>query len=174
MKEIIHDQEIETITNKEGNYLICLKKDCFLPNPTNYDIILSTFKGYDVIYTGISDNLKTRYKKHFVYENASSSTVQLSIGSLFEYKKFIKNSKSKKKRYIFNDSDSEKLKKWINDNCLFFFEEESNSFTREVELINKYNPPLNLDLNSNIVNESFRSNLSLLRLKNREKVNINN
>src|SRR3989339_666872 len=62
-----------------------------------------------------------------------------------------------------SDNDEEKLSKWMKENLTLFFFKNDNSASNENTLIDKFNPPLNLDKNKNLVNQTFRKELSRLR-----------
>ena len=55
------------------------------------------------------------------------------------------------------------IKKWITGNLLFLYCADEGGQCAEQELINAYNPPLNLLNNSNKVNSQYRKKLSELR-----------
>jgi hypothetical protein len=76
------------IPNLPGNYIICLKPNSKLPK-SDFDFESSKFNLLEVIYTGIAGkSLRKRdYKQHFTGNNAGSSTLRKSLGSLFGYKK---------------------------------------------------------------------------------------
>lgn len=64
--------------------------------------------------------------------------------------------------------DENKLSEWMKHNLLLFFREEKNVINIEEiekELINSYNPPLNIKMNNNTINEDFRELLKELRKK---------
>lgn len=155
---------IETVTNLPGNYIITLREDSNLPN-IGIDVTFHTFQGMDVIYTGLAgSSLQDRdVKKHF-NGNAGSSTLRKSLGCLFGYeliprdRNFDKNKKTK-----FNQEDENQLTIWMKHNLLVFYYPNENYKSLEEKLIQKYNPPLNLDKNHNVVNKEFRQKLSLLR-----------
>lgn len=68
----------------------------------------------------------------------------------------------------FLEVDENKLSEWMKHNLLLFFREEKNVINIEEiekELINSYNPPLNIKMNNNTINEDFRELLKELRKK---------
>ena len=145
---------IETVPNLPGNYIITLREDSNLPN-IGIDVTFHTFQGMDVIYTGLAgSSLQDRdVKKHF-NGNAGSSTLRKSLGCLFGYeliprdRNFDKNKKTK-----FNQEDENQLTIWMKHNLLVFYYPNENYKSLEEKLIQKYNPPLNLDKNHNVVNK---------------------
>lgn len=155
-----NDREID---NKAGNYIICLRKGSKLPK-VDINPIFKTFKGLEVIYTGIaSKSLRNRdYKQHFTGNNAGSSTLRKSLGSLFGYNKILRDSKTKK-RTKFNPEDEQKLSEWMKANLILYYSTSKDYLKIEEELIKSLNPPLNIKDNYNIENKEFRNLLSKLR-----------
>ena len=150
------------IPNSKGNYFIVLKANCKLPN-SSVKYICEKFKNKEIIYTGISNkSLRSRdYRQHF-NGTAGNSTLRKSIGSMFGWKKIprdkIANGKTK-----FNEADENKLSEWMKHNLELYFYSNLTPDKHEIELINVFNPPLNLSKNRNIINAEFRSELSRLR-----------
>jgi hypothetical protein len=169
----------KVIPNKFGHYFICLKKSINLPNSENTEIIYSEIFDFQVIYTGIRKDIRSRFTAHFEKKDASRSTFQLSLGSLFGYKTFLD---PKDNRYRFKTIDSINLKEWIYCNCFFIYLESKRDIYSKKEakclnvsenltvegdedlFISIYNPPLNIKKTSHIIdNKLFRSKLSDLR-----------
>ncbi len=152
------------IANSPGNYILCLKKNSNLP-PVSIKPILTNFEGLQVIYTGIaSGSLRTRdFKQHFKGNNAGRSTLRKSLGALFGYKQIPRDSDPTSGKTKFGNADELKLSEWMCDNLIMYFLPTSNFESIEIELINHFNPPLNLKDNSNIINFDFRRLLSSLR-----------
>lgn len=172
MKIFRHNNEDKkNITNKFGHYFICLKKNIYLPNPENIKIIYTEILDFKVIYTGIRKDVRSRFTAHFEKMDASRSTFQLSLGSLFGYKKYL----NPKDRYKFNTKDSEKLKEWIYKNCIFIYLKSGRDDYSKVEkdektFISIYNPPLNLSKTSDLIdNKLFRDYLSRIRNSNKDE-----
>lgn len=154
------------IPNELGNYLLCLRKKSRLPKISIEPIFIRRFEEFDVIYTGISCNLRKRdYRQHFIGNNAGRSTIRKSLGVLFGYNKIPrdKNGKSNKKKFEANDEI--KLSKWMAKNLILFFSPTSKFIELETELINHFNPPLNLKGNHNPINKEYRNELKRLRRK---------
>ena len=61
--------------------------------------------------------------------------------------------------------DEASITEWMNKNLLVLFVENLNYEKDEQELIDKFNPPLNLDKNKNIINSNYRQQLSRLRTR---------
>lgn len=155
------------LPNVAGNYVFLLRKGSQLPKidiePKIPEVTLDG-NTYQAIYTGIaSESLRQRvYHYHFVGNDASSSTLRKSIGSLFGYDLILrKESDTKHKK--FQPADEEKLTEWMISNLLLVFVENADPEPLEEKLIAELNPPLNLDKNHNMVNKEFRALLSKLR-----------
>ncbi len=152
----------QSIPNEKGNYLILLKENSNLPK-TNALINWKYYKNKKVVYTGISNkSLRSRdFKQHFT-GTAGNSTLRKSIGSMFGFKKIprdkIDNGKTK-----FNKDDENKLTQWMKNNLELHYFTNQTPDKYEQELIDIFNPPLNLSKNKNIVNLEFRKELSQLR-----------
>ncbi|OGU41353.1 MAG: hypothetical protein A3K31_17010 [Ignavibacteria bacterium RIFOXYA12_FULL_35_25] len=154
----------DDIPNKAGNYIVCLNNNSKLPD-IGIRCETSKINNLEVIYTGIaSKSLRTRdYKQHFNGNNAGRSTLRKSIGSMFKYKQVPRDKDPNTGKTKFSDDDEEKLSKWMKENLTLFFFKNDNSASNENTLIDKFNPPLNLDKNKNLVNQTFRKELSRLR-----------
>ena len=152
------------IPNLPGNYIICLKSNSKLPN-SNFDYLTLKFNSFEVIYTGIAGkSLRKRdYKQHFTGNNAGTSTLRKSLGSLFCYKKVPRDKDPSNGKTKFGLTDEMKLSKWMKENLILFYAKNADPDSYESMLINKYNPPLNLSMNKNEINKGFRANLSKLR-----------
>lgn len=161
-----------TLPNIPGNYLIVLRPSSQLPQsgitPELRTVEYENIK-YEVIYTGISNaGIRDRdYKQHFAGNNAGKSTLRKSLGCLMGFTKISRDkNKSRNKKTKFNKEDEEALSVWMKENLLLLYctgnsTEEIDKW--EQELINLYNPPLNLLHNKNIVNKEYRANLKKLR-----------
>ena len=151
-----------------GNYIICLKKQSELPK-SEYNVEFQTFDNLKVVYTGIAGkSLKKRdYRQHFK-GNAGSSTLRKSLGVLLGYKLIPRDKNPESRKTKFDLKDESELSEWMNLNLVMYFLPNSDFDDLENQLIDKLNPPLNLSKNKNLINESFRKNLSKLR-NNRNK-----
>jgi hypothetical protein len=154
----------EQIPDSAGNYIICLKKGSLLPDiGVSYE--MKKFQELNVIYTGIAGkSLRKRdYKQHFTGNNAGSSTLRKSLGSMFGYPKIARDKDESNGKTKFRVSDEITLSKWMLSNLVLYF--KSNLSPEELEniLIKELNPPLNLSKNSNLINREFREKLSKLR-----------
>ncbi|MBD3861906.1 GIY-YIG nuclease family protein [Olleya marilimosa] len=146
-----------------GNYIICLRKDSKLPD-LGFNIQLGTFDSLKVIYTGIAGtSLKKRdYRQHF-NGNSGSSTLRKSLGILFNYKLIPRDKNPDSRKTKFELNNELELSEWMNLNLIMYFFPNLNFDDLENKLIEKFNPPLNLSKNKNLINENFRKKLSKLR-----------
>lgn len=154
------------ISASSGNYILCLRTNSKLPivqvKPT-----LTIFDGLQVIYTGIAGgSLRSRdYRQHFKGNNAGRSTLRKSLGVLFGYKQIPRDSDPTTGKTKFGNTDEEKLTEWMCGNLIMYFLPTSNFDSIEIQLINHFNPPLNLKDNHNTINADFRQLLSSLRAR---------
>lgn len=154
------------IANSPGNYILCLRKGSKFPT-VSIRPILTNFEGLQVIYTGIAGgSLRTRdFRQHFKGNNAGRSTLRKSLGVLFGYKQIPRDREPNTGKTKFCNIDEQKLSEWMCDNLIMFFLPTLDFDSIEIELINHFNPPLNLKDNSSIINIDFRRLLSSLRAK---------
>jgi GIY-YIG catalytic domain len=154
------------IPDNPGNYIVCLKKGSKLPD-IGVEYEMKMYRKLNVIYTGIAGkSLRKRdYRQHFKGNNAGSSTLRKSLGSLFGYTKIARDKDPNSGKTKFKKNDEIKLSEWMQSNLVLFFKKNLKPDKLEGELIKKLNPPLNLSKNKNIVNREFRSKLSELRSK---------
>lgn len=156
-----------------GNYLVVLRPSCQLP-AISIKPIISPFEyngeKFDVIYTGISENLKQRdYKQHFTGNNAGRSTLRKSLGCLMGFKQIPRDcNNSNNGKTKFSDEDESILSKWMAENLLLFYYVNDRYEENELELIKCYNPPLNLKSNKNLINREFRSMLTDQRSRKKQ------
>ena len=129
--------------------------------------MMTTYQGLNVIYTGIAGkSLRKRdYKQHFTGNNAGSSTLRKSLGSMFGYVKIPRDKDPNTGKTKFKKTDEIKLSKWMQSNLTLYFKSNIKPEILEDVLIRELNPPLNLSKNSNSVNQGFRNKLSELRSK---------
>lgn len=160
-------------TEECGNYIFLLRPGVKLPEDViKQQPVFTTVKYggvvYDVLYTGVtSDSLYERiFKIHLFGNNAGKSTLRKSLGCLWGYK-FVYRDKNpnpnRKPKTKYNDEDENKITRWMKENVLVLYTPNSNFEDDEDELINTYNPPLNLDKNHNIVNLEYRKKIKELR-----------
>jgi len=156
----------EQIPDNPGNYIVCLRKGSKLPD-VGIEFEMKPYQGFKVIYTGIAGtSLRKRdYRQHFTGNNAGSSTLRKSLGSLFGYPKIARDKNASNGKTKFNISDEIKLSEWMMKNLLLYFKTNSNPDELENELITTLNPPLNLSKNMSLRNKEFRNKLSELRKK---------
>jgi hypothetical protein len=166
---ILFDPEKHTsehIPDQPGNYIVCLKSGASLPE-IGQPFEMAEYQGYDVIYTGIAGkSLRRRdYRQHFTGNNAGSSTLRKSLGSMFGYSKIARDKDPNTGKTKFKPEDEIALSHWMKGNLILFFKSTPDPHTHEGTLINELNPPLNLSKNYNSVNRDFRKKLSELRAK---------
>ena len=154
------------IPDNPGNYIVCLRRGSKLPD-IGTDYVMKAFQKLNVIYTGIAGkSLRKRdYRQHFTGNNAGSSTLRKSLGSLFGYPKIARDKDPSNGKTKFKERDEIQLSEWMQSNLMLYFKSNLNPDSFENELIEELNPPLNLSKNKNIVNREFRSKLSELRSK---------
>ena len=158
---------------QQGNYIFLLRPGVMLPEDmiTSQPIFSTlTYKGtdYRVLYTGVTS--KTLYervfKTHLFGNNAGKSTLRKSLGSLWGYS-FIYRDKNpnpaKTPKTKFRDEDEKAITQWMKQNLLVLVVPNANFDDDETELIETFNPPLNLDKNNNVVNLSYRAQIKKLR-----------
>lgn len=154
------------IANSSGNYILCLRKNSKLPTVLMKPIF-TNFEGLQVIYTGIAgSSLRTRdFRQHFKGNNAGRSTLRKSLGVLFGYKQISRDNDPNTGKTKFDNVDEIILSEWMCNNLIMFFLPTLDFDRIEIELINRFNPPLNLKSNLNMINSDFRRLLSGLRTR---------
>lgn len=154
------------IPDNPGNYIVCLNKGSKLPS-IGIECKTKRFQSLNVIYTGIAGkSLRKRdYRQHFTGNNAGSSTLRKSLGSLFGYPKIARDKDATNGKTKFKENDEIKLSEWMKTNLVLYYKSNLNPDKLEDELIKEYNPPLNLSKNKNIENLDYRKRLSELRNK---------
>jgi hypothetical protein len=165
--------DVSNIPKLPGNYIICLIEGTALPRELiGIKPVMIKFSGLDVIYTGVSNNLRARdFNQHFDGNNAGRSTLRKSLGCLFDYPQIPRdknqpdNGKTK-----FSEKNEELLSQWMHSNLVFFFYPNNSYDELETRLINYLNPPLNLSKNNNEENKAFRNLLSGLRTEKTSKL----
>lgn len=153
-----------------GNYIFLLRPDVILPT----DMILEqpvfstlTYEGtaYRVLYTGVTKaSLYERvFKIHLTGNNAGKSTLRKSLGCLWGYSFVARDKKPDSKKTKFADKDEASITAWMRKKLLVLFAPNTNFDADEQDLINTFNPPLNLQKNHNVVNSDYRRQLEVLR-----------
>lgn len=155
-----------------GNYIFLLRPNVTLP--TNMiaeqpEFTTLTYEGtaYRVLYTGVTkDSLYKRvFKIHLAGNNAGKSTLRKSLGCLWGYTFVARDKKPDSKKTKFADKDEASITTWMRKNLLVLFVPNSNFEVDEQELIDMFNPPLNLQKNHNMVNLNYRRQLEELRTR---------
>lgn len=156
----------EHIPDNPGNYIVCLKMNSKLPD-IGVSCKMKTYHELNVIYTGIAGkSLRKRdYRQHFTGNNAGSSTLRKSLGSMFGYAKIARDRDPSNGKTKFKETDEIKLSEWMQSNLVVYFLSNLQPDELENKLISELNPPLNLSKNSNTINLEFREKLSELRSK---------
>ena len=89
-----------------------------------------------------------------------------SLGVLFGYQLIPRDKNKITNKTTFKDDDEAKLSSWMKNNLLFYHCANNKSETYEIELIKKYDPPLNLDkkqVPKDSENKTYRDAVSVLR-----------
>ena len=163
----------------QGNYIFLLRPGVKLPEnmiQSQPTFTTLTYDGteYEVLYTGVTS--KTLYerviKTHLFGNNAGKSTLRKSLGCLWGYP-FVCRDKNpnpnRAPKTKYRDEDEHSLTQWMKKNLLVLVVPNSNYDTEEDELIETFNPPLNLDKNHNVINLSYRMQIKSLRNRPIEK-----
>lgn len=82
---------------------------------------------------------------------------------MFGYEKIARDKTTNNVKTKFNKSDEIILSEWMISNLVLFYKISNYPIELENELIQEYNPPLNLSKNTNSINLNFRKRLSELR-----------
>ena len=137
------------IPDEPGNYILCLKPNANLPK-VPISLSFTNFNGLNVIYTGkTKTSLRKRvFGQHLEGNNAGKSTLRKSLGVLFGYKQVPRDKKPDSTKTKFGQADEEKLTVWMRNNLIMFFLPTPEFDGIEIELINHFNPPLNIDNNN--------------------------
>ena len=152
-----------------GNYVVLLKKETPFPTekvdnmPAIRNIEFED-KEYQLIYTGITSELRKRIGNNHFGNNAGRSTLRLSLGSLMGFTKIYRDKKEQMKK--FRNADELILTEWMQKNLIVLYYANPNCDNDEENMISALNPPLNIDKNNCKENYEFRSELSYLRSKN--------
>jgi hypothetical protein len=153
-----------------GNYIFLLRPGVILPTEMmaeQPEFTTLEFQGveYRVLYTGVTGKtLYNRvYETHLTGNNAGRSTLRKSLGCLWGYKLVPRGKKPDSTKTKYCERDENAITKWMMQNLLVLFVPNSNYKNEESELINSFNPPLNLDKNHNAINLHYRTMIKALR-----------
>lgn len=159
-----------SIPDAKGCYLIVLrlnatfiecKKIAIAPKLTSIDVLGTS---YSVVYVGETKSLRDEYENNFLGKVGNNSSFWKSIGCLMGYTLYQGDTSSATGAFSkFSVAAEKGIKKWITENLLFLYCADEGGKCTEQEMINAYNPPLNLLNNSNKVNSQYRKKLSELR-----------
>ena len=160
-------QKKESLPSCAGNYIFLLRQGVELLQPKMdekpvYKTIVHEGVEYNVLYTGIGEDLNGRIIKTHYGDNAGKSTLRKSLGCLRGFD-FIPRDKKDNGKTKFKPEDENKITEWMVENLIVLYKENPNYKMEEGKLIDKYNPPLNIQHNNNVVNMSYRDKLSRLR-----------
>ena len=158
---------------KPGNYIFLLRHGMKLPEDVICEQPMFTtlkYEGteYEVLYTGVTS--KTLYervfKTHLFGNNAGKSTLRKSLGCLWGYP-FIYRDKNpnpnRTPKTKYREEDELSITQWMKTNLLVLVAPNANYEDDETELIETFNPPLNLDKNHNAINLHYRTMIKALR-----------
>lgn len=153
IENAVRAENLDALPHRKAFYIICARDKNALPE-TLTNLEYKTYKDYLVIYTGKTSSLKNR--RHF-NGTARNSTLRKSLGSLLNLEReYFSDGK-----YKFSKRDEDFLSKWMTENLIMFYSTNvQNLSALETHLIDKFNPPLNLDQNYSHINMEFRKYLS--------------
>ena len=148
------------------NYIFLLRPYVNLPEDViNFQPTFTSLsykdKEYRVLYTGVTKSLYNRILKTHFGNNAGRSTFRKSLGCLWGYQFIYRDRNRDKTKY--KAPDEQAITQWMKENLLVLYVQNSNYKTEETEMIKDFNPPLNLDENTNLINKEYRSMISQLR-----------
>jgi hypothetical protein len=156
------------IPSTTGIYIIVLREGAYLPTDVikpypQYTNFKLDEKEYEVVYVGKSKDLQVRdYAQHF-NGKAGSSTLRKSIGCLMGFTLIPRDKNIQSRKTTLRQDDEVKVSNWMKKNLLFFYYTTDNPEKIEKTFIAKFNPPLNLKDNHNLVNMDYRRQLSNIR-----------
>lgn len=152
------------IPEAPGNYIVTIRDIKALPT-LGYKIFTQQFRGREVIYTGIAKkDLHHRIWKSHIGSHAGRSTLRLTLGCLFGYTLIPRDKSNPNNGHVrFNADDERQLRTWMKENLVFYILPNDDPKQLESDLIQQFNPPLNLSENENPVNQEFRARLTFLR-----------
>lgn len=147
-----------------GNYIVTIRDISELPKK-DCEVVTPLFRGHNLIYTGITgDTLRNRIWNQHLGDNAGRSTLRLTLGCLKGYEPIPRDKDNPDNGMVrFGPEDEKELQGWMKKNLLFYYLPNKAPKTIEEELIEMFNPPLNLMKNYNPVNQEYRRKISALR-----------
>lgn len=158
---------------KPGNYIFLLRPGMKLPEVVIQEQPTFTtleFEGtkFEVLYTGVtSRTLYERvFKTHLFGNNAGKSTLRKTLGCLWGYPFIFRDknpnpNRTPKTKY--REDDEYAITEWMKKDLLVLVAPNAKYEDDETELIETFNPPLNLDKNHNVINLSYRMKIKELR-----------
>ena len=164
---IIFDPKIQNgkdLPEVPGNYLVAIRNINALPT-LGFTIESPRYRGQHLIYTGVAKtNIRGRVWKNHFCGNAGHSTLRLTLGCLLGFTPIPRDKKNPDNGHVrFNSNDERELRTWMKENLVFYILPNDDPKQLESDLIQQFNPPLNLSENENPVYQEFRSQLPFLR-----------
>lgn len=177
-KYILYDplksNKLSSLPDKEGCYLILLRPNhTFIENEKIPIVPIFTSIDYsneilNVVFIGIAQNMREELTNHLFGKTGSYSLFGKLIGCLMGYTLRIdETSSATEGSGGFSIRAEKSIKKWIKENLLFLYNVDKEQQYTEQDMIEAYNPPLNVINNHNKINSQYRN--KLLRLSNKTK-----
>ncbi|MCA0386426.1 MAG: GIY-YIG nuclease family protein [Firmicutes bacterium] len=116
------------------------------------------YKSSPILYIGTTNNLRARLKDHLQL-TAQNSTLRKSLGTLLS----LDRTYVTRRTYQFTSEHESQLNAWIYDNLYFLYLPTEDFESEELDLLNTFNPPMNLRIRDNPVNAEFRAYLTEMR-----------
>ena len=162
----VNDKSV--LPDSAGISLVCIKNEVELPR-TFDEVIFKKFEGYRVLYTGIAGRENTQrnslrkrcYRDHFASNDSSGSTLRMSLGVLLGFKLIPRNNNVRRTKFY--EANEKELTNWMKQTLIICYVEVENPWKYKEELIERFNPPLNIKKNYSPINLEFREKLKELR-----------
>lgn len=160
------------LPESKGCYLITLRSGASfisckeIPVEPKWTSIECDGENLKVVFVGVTQDLRNEYRNHFLGSAGNDSVFWKSIGCLMGHRLYqdkLDSSHSDSTR--FSAIAGNIMKKWIRENLLFLYDKDNKQQLFEQDLVNLYNPPLNIVSNNNPVNVQYREGLFRLRNK---------
>lgn len=149
--------------NSPGIYIVCVRNKNELPDEMK-QLTYTEYNNLPIIYVGISKrSLKKRDYRQHLSGNARGSTLRKSLGTLMGLERKYSKKEEGTSKYKFTPECEARLSDWMSINIVFYHLVVENPGPQEQELIECYNPPLNISGNKNTVNAKFRQELRKMR-----------
>ena len=175
-KYILYDplksNRLSNLPDKEGCYLILLRPNhTFIENEKIPIVPIFTSIDYsneilNVVFIGITQNIREEFTNHLLGKTGSYSLFGKLIGCLLGYTlRLDKTSSTMEENARFSIRAERSIKKWIKENLLFLYNVDKEQQYTEQDMIQAYNPPLNVLNNPNKINSQYRKKLLMLSNK---------